>query len=243
MGELPFGPIAEQYDRFRPPPPEGLVDDLERLGGAVLDVGCGTGKATVAMAERGMTVLGLEPDERMAAIARSHGVPVEIGTFETWDAGDRRFDLLTFADSWHFVDPVAGARRAAELLRPGGRVARFWNSCLLEPAAIKAIEPVYRRLAPEVPQSWRPAAAWTPVRADDDPLVRGGFTPLRTRSYKSSALRSADEWVGVMATHSTHLRLGDRLGPLMSEVHAAIEGIGGMVHVHRTTHLMLTRFP
>ena len=241
MGELPFGPVAEQYDRHRPAPPEGLLDDLERLGGAVLDVGCGTGKAAVALAERGLTVLGLEPDERMAAVARGHGIAVEIGTFEAWDAGDRQFDLLTFADSWHFVDPTVGTRRAAELLRPGGKVARMWNSYLLEPPALEALDRVYRRLAPEVPQTWRSTAAWTPVRADDDPLVRGGFMPLRTRSYKSSGRCSADEFVAMAATTSGHLRLGDRLAPLMSEVHAAIEALGGAVRMHRTTFLALAR--
>ncbi|WP_043730309.1 bifunctional 2-polyprenyl-6-hydroxyphenol methylase/3-demethylubiquinol 3-O-methyltransferase UbiG [Kutzneria sp. 744] len=241
MGDLPFGPIAAEYDRHRPAPPEGLIDDLERLGGEVLDVGCGTGKATVALAERGLTVLGLEPDERMAAVARGHGVEVEVGAFETWDAGDRRFDLLTFADSWHFVDPAVAVPRAAELLRPGGKVARFWNSYVLEPEAIDALDRVYRRLAPENPQTWRQAAAWTPVRPDDDPLVRGGFMPLRTRTYRSSALRTADEWVAIAATTSGHLRLGDRLAPLMSEAHAAIEALGGAVRVHRTTVLVLAR--
>ncbi|QUQ69323.1 class I SAM-dependent methyltransferase [Kutzneria sp. CA-103260] len=241
MGELPFGPIAEQYDRFRPSPPEGLVDDLERLGGAVLDVGCGTGKAAVALAERGLTVLGVEPDERMASIARSHGVPVEIGAFETWDAGGRQFDLLTFADSWHFVDPAVAVRRAAELLPPGGKVARFWNTYVLEPAAIKALDPVYRRFAPEILPTWRQTAAWAPFRLDDDPFARTGFTPLRMRSYRSSALRSADEWVATIATTSGHLRLGDRLAPLMAEVHAAIDALGGALRVHRTTFLALTR--
>jgi SAM-dependent methyltransferase len=241
MGKLPFGPVAEQYDRFRPSPPEGLIDDLERLGGDVLDVGCGTGKATVAMAERGMTVLGLEPDSQMAAIARSHGVPVEIGAFETWDAGDRQFNLLTFADSWHFVDPEVAVRRSVELLRAGGKVARFWNSYVLEPAEIKALNPVYRRHAPELPQSWRATSPWTPVRPDDDPLVRGGFAPLRTRSYKSSALRTADEWVAIAATTSGHLGLGDRLAPLLADVHAAIDALGGALRVHRTTVLVLAR--
>jgi SAM-dependent methyltransferase len=241
MGDLPFGPIADQYDRHRPAPPEGLLDDLGRLGGAVLDVGCGTGKAAVALAERGLTVLGLEPDPHMAAIARGHGVPVEIATFETWDARDRRFDLLTFADSWHFVDPVVAVRRATELLRPGGVVARFWNSYLLEPVAIAALDPVYRRLAPEITPSWRPAAAWTPVRPDNDPFVQGGFMPLRMRTYRSTALRTADEWIAITATTSGHLRLGDRLAPLMSEVHAAIEGIGGALRVHRTTILVRSR--
>ena len=52
----------------------------------VLDVGCGTGKASRLMIARGCDVLGVEPDPSMAAIARSHGVTVEAGTFEEWDS-------------------------------------------------------------------------------------------------------------------------------------------------------------
>ena len=111
MGDLPFGPIADQYDRHRPAPPEGLLDDLERLGGSVLDVGCGTGKAAVALAERGLTVLGLEPDPQMAAIARGHGVPVEIGAFETWD--------------------VLGVKATSDKMKEAGYAAAPWVSDML----------------------------------------------------------------------------------------------------------------
>ncbi|MFC4033133.1 hypothetical protein ACFO3J_16795 [Streptomyces polygonati] len=44
-------------------------------------------------------MLGVEGDERMAEVARSHGVEVEVGAFETWDDAGRRFDLVTCADA------------------------------------------------------------------------------------------------------------------------------------------------
>ena len=74
-----FGSVAEQYDRYRPGYPVALIDDLAALRPAtVLDVGCGTGKAAVALAGRGLAVLGVEPDERMAEVARGHGVEVQV---------------------------------------------------------------------------------------------------------------------------------------------------------------------
>jgi SAM-dependent methyltransferase len=246
MGEpLPFGLIADEYDRRRPAPPEDLVDDLERLGGTTLDVGCGTGKAAVALIERGLSVLGLEPDERMAAVARSHGVPVEIGTFESWDDGGRRFDLLTFADSWHWVDPVGGVTRSAELLRPGGTVARFWNSYTVDPQVIETFDALYRRHAPEIVRVWEPgdhALIHRVVTADGEAFGQSGnFAPLQTHMYRSETVRTADDWVATVATTSDHLRLGDRLGPLLAELHAAIERLGGALRVHRSTFLALSR--
>src|ERR1019366_5074522 len=93
-----FGDDAEQYDRVRPPYPSALIDELMTdHPTTVLDVGCGTGIASRLFAARGCDVSGLEPDQRMAAVARRHGFSVEDGLFEEWDPGSRRFDLLIAA--------------------------------------------------------------------------------------------------------------------------------------------------
>src|SRR5215475_3487386 len=82
-----FGAVADAYDRARPSYPPALIDDLLAAAPAdALDVGCGTGKAARLLAERGVPVLGVEVDARMAAVARAHEIPVELGTFEQWDA-------------------------------------------------------------------------------------------------------------------------------------------------------------
>src|SRR5580698_4750483 len=101
-----FGDNAEQYDRVRPGYPETLVDFLLADGARrVIDVGCGTGIASQLFMNRGCEVLGLEPDPRMAEVARRRGLVVELGTIEAFDAGSRVFDLLIAGQSWHWVDP------------------------------------------------------------------------------------------------------------------------------------------
>ncbi|HEX4212237.1 MAG TPA: methyltransferase domain-containing protein [Candidatus Dormibacteraeota bacterium] len=85
-----FGQVAVQYDRYRPSYPDALIDDLTGLRPqAVLDVGCGTGLVAAALSDRGLSVLGVEPDAQMAGVARDRGVPVEVATFETWEDGGR----------------------------------------------------------------------------------------------------------------------------------------------------------
>src|SRR5919106_2287573 len=75
-GEKPtevFGPLAEDYARFRPSYPDALFDALfARLGdpsGTVLDAGAGTGKATGSLLRRGARVVALEPNRSMLAQA------------------------------------------------------------------------------------------------------------------------------------------------------------------------------
>jgi SAM-dependent methyltransferase len=79
-----FGAVAELYDRARPSYPSEMVRDLLAGGPAdILDVGCGTGKVACLFVGPGRRVLGVEPDRRMAAVARGHGIDIEVGTFET----------------------------------------------------------------------------------------------------------------------------------------------------------------
>ncbi len=112
----------------------------------MLDVGCGNGRAAAGLVARGVAVLGVEPDARMAAIARSRGVAVEVAPFEDWDDDGRRFDLLTCGSAWHWVEPVRGVAKAAAVLRPGGTLARFWNYPVVPDATGERLERVYADL-------------------------------------------------------------------------------------------------
>jgi SAM-dependent methyltransferase len=141
-----FGAVAAQYDRHRPGFPDALLDELAALGGNdALDVGCGTGRVARSLGERGLSVLGVEIDPRMAAVARAHGVRVEVAPFEGWDDAGRRFDLLASGDTWHWIDPKRGAAKAALVLRPAGACVRFWNLQLLDEPVMDALDIVYRQ--------------------------------------------------------------------------------------------------
>ena len=202
-----FGTLAEEYDRLRPTIPPALVDDLVALAPErVLDVGCGTGKVARALLERGLSVLGVEFDERMAAVARGHGVEVELGAFEDWDARGRTFDLIVASDAWHWIDPERGWRKVGEVLAPGGTIVRIWNQLGIEPPLRDAFDEIYARVAPGI-------APVAPGDLDaDDPRAEN-------RTYRWPATYSADDYVALAGTYSISLALdpdaarGARRGP------------------------------
>src|SRR5271167_1623582 len=148
-----FGTDAERYDRTRPRYPDALVGRIVAAspGPSVLDVGCGTGIAARQFQAAGCQVLGVEPDARMADFARRTGVEVAVARFEAWESAGRAFDAVIAGQAWHWVDPVAGAAKAAQVLRPGGRLAVFWNVFQPSPDVGGAFSAVYRRVMPTLP--------------------------------------------------------------------------------------------
>ena len=146
-----FGWDPERYDRARPRYPDALIERIVAAapGRVVLDVGSATGIVARQFQAAGCAVLGVDPDARLAEFARSRGVDTEVSTFEAWDAAERTFDAIVSGESWHWVDPVVGARKAAEVLRPHGLLAVFWNTGQPAGGLDEAFLEVYRRVLPE----------------------------------------------------------------------------------------------
>lgn len=239
-----FGAVAGAYDRYRPSYPDALIDDLVAPGPRDgLDVGCGTGKAAGLLAGRGLDVLGVEIDPAMAAVARGHGIPVEVGAFETWDARGRTFDLITCGQAWHWMDPERAVPKAATLLRPGGALALFWNHDELGPDTRAAVEAVYTRLEPDRLGTVVVAGARAD-RGDYAGRLRtsGWFTAVEERRYTWDWTRPAADWLAMVATHSDHLTLpAPRRERLLAELATALAG--REVVSHYGTYLVLARTP
>ena len=232
-----YGSAAALYDTHRPAYSAGLLDDLAALSpGEALDIGCGTGMVAAALADRGVSVLGVEPDEQMAAVARGHGVSIEVAPFETWDDAERQFDLVTCGAAWHWIDQARGTAKAARVLRQGGTFARFYNFELPEEPAISALETVYSKHAPRL-------MPYVPVPRDDfpDPVaVSDAFSAVETAIYPWSRTVSAQEWVGMVTTFSDHHRLGaGPLAELQQAIRDAIETVGGSVTTSGGTYVLL----
>jgi SAM-dependent methyltransferase len=245
-----FGADAERYDRARPRYPGALVDRIVAAspGPEVLDVGCGTGIAARQFQAAGCTVLGVDPDPRMAEFARRTGVEAEVATFEAWDPAGRAFDAVIAGQSWHWVDPVAGAAKAAAVLRPGGRLAVFGHVYDTPPGVADALTAAVARVAPDSRLAAGAAGSARPARtaleiyqamfaaAADGIAQAGGFAEPEQWRFDWELSCTRDEWLDLLPTTGTLTRLAP--GPLaevLAAVGAAIDTNGGRLTMPYTT--------
>lgn len=239
-----FGTDAQRYDRARPAYPAALV---ERIVGAspgpdILDVGCGTGIEARQFQAAGCAVLGVEPDARMADLARSRGLDVEVATFETWDPAGRTFDSVIAGQSWHWVDPDAGAAKAAQVLRPGGRLAVFGHVFEPPDEIAAAFAAAYRRAVPDSPFSTEPARRPLELyqvmyaKFADRFAATEAFGPPEQWRFDWEQDYRRDQWLDLLPTTGGLTQLApDTRAQVLDAVGAAIDRMGGRFTMAYTT--------
>jgi len=216
-----FESAADIYHEARPDYPEELFDFLTRAaaispGDRLLEIGCGTGKATIPLARRGLQITALEMGPGLAAAARRNlatfpDVEVVEGTFESWQpAPTERFDVLVVATAWHWLDPATRNRRAWELLREDGRLA-VWSAGHVVPATgdpfFAEIQSVYDEIGEGLPGGSR----WfRPGELPDGAaeIEQGGvFEMVLVRRFDWEVTYDAEGYVRLLDTFSSHIAM------------------------------------
>ena len=240
-----FGSDPERYDRARPRYPVVLIERLVATAprGLVLDVGVGTGIVARQFQAAGCQVLGVDPDARLAGFARRSGVEVEVSTFEAWEPKGREFDMVVSGESWHWVDPVAGAAKAADVLRPGGRLAVFWNTGQPPAGLDEAFAEVYRRVLPASlvarlqRSSMEEAHSAMCAKAADGMGATGAFDEPEQWRFEWAESYTRDEWLDAVQTSGGAIP-DSQMFDLLAGVGEAIDAVGGSFTMNYVTFVV-----
>lgn len=128
-----FSDRAADYARYRPSYPASAIDLLLAGLGApaqltAADVGAGTGIAARLLAERGVRVFAVEPNQAMRDAAEPHPrVMWSAGVAAATGLAAASVELVVAAQAFHWFEPAPTAQEFARILRPAGRLGIVWN--------------------------------------------------------------------------------------------------------------------
>lgn len=202
---------AERYDRARPAPPEALVEAVLKLGrleagSRVLEVGCGTGQATLPLAQRGLRMHALELGPALAALAQQNladypNVTVEQIAFENFKT-EALFDALVSVQAFHWIEPETGLAHAASLLRPGGALLLAWHQDHVQDTAFhRAVDPIFKRYEGPL-ELKRPVPEFAPDRFQRVLEVSPEFEDVSTSNFSWRYRYSKDRFLDLLLTFS-----------------------------------------
>jgi SAM-dependent methyltransferase len=214
-----FEEVPELYDRARPGYPAALFDELAVLAelpdaARILEIGCGTGQATIALAERGYRVTSVELGEQLAAIARRNlsvypGAEVINAEFETWSAPRGEFDAVVAFTSFHWIDPALRFEKAASLLREGGSLAVVETEHVLPTGGDTFFAEVQDDYVAVFPDAGAEGPSHPEAVGDLCAEIEssGFFRNALSRRYVWEQIFTADEYIAVLDTYSGHRAL------------------------------------
>ena len=214
-----FEEVPELYDRARPTYPEEVFEDIAALarldeGARVLEIGCGTGQATLPLARRGYSVLCVELGAGLAAAARRKLAPfpnVEVvhANFESWEPQRADFDAIVAFTAFHWLDPELRYEKSARLLRVSGSLALVGTLHVQRPGGDPFWVDVQADYDAVVPSEDNRSP---PLAEEIDDLsaeieATGCFEYVGVRRYVWDLEYTADEYISLLDTYSGHRSL------------------------------------
>jgi len=250
-----FNTFAVPYELARPSYPAPLIERVLEFAAPgpdarLLEIGCGTGKATRLFAERGFRILSLEPGPNLADVARRSLAPfpkVELArtSFEEWRLERRAFDLVFAAQSIHWVAREQRLRKCAQALKRHGTLAIFGNAPDISgDPANDAVQDQYRRHAPALVgrdgarQFYRSPSS--PMLAELE--ASRDFDDVHYEHFRWQRPLSSAAYRELLATYSDHATLpAEQRSALLEGVAHAIDEHGGNITIEYHTGLFLAR--
>ena len=236
-----FDQVPELYDRARPTYPPQVLHDLVALAqlpakARLVEIGCGTGQATLPLAERGFAITCIELGGQLAAFARRklasfQSVEVIDANFEDWQPPYAQFDAVVAFTSFHWIDPEVRYTKAADLLRERGKLVIVSAQHVLPADGdlfFLDVQEDYDAVVPDDPKT-KTGADGPPHPESVADLAEeiagsGRFRNLGTRRYLWDVPYTADEYIALLNTYSGHLAFdGKTREQLLTRIHRRIE--------------------
>jgi SAM-dependent methyltransferase len=228
-----FGSVAEQYDRARPSYPAAIFDDLAEIAGLepgarIVEVGPGTGKATVELVRRGYDVTGVELSPDLADVARRNapGAEMIVAEFEDWLPETAGFDAIVATAAYHWIAPAHRYAKPLALLKAGGALAVVHGRHVLPAGGDPVwaeVQEDYDAVVPHPDNAPPPPPEEITDEWGAEFRASGVFERVKARHHLQPLVFTADEYVDLLGTFSPNLVLPpEQRDELFRRIHARI---------------------
>ena len=252
---LEFNEDEANYDKWRSTYVPELFDEIIRFSGInetkqALEIGIGTGQATLPILQTNCKLTTIEIGERLAEYSRQKfasfsNFEVVNTDFESFRSNNNTYDLIYSATAFHWIPEGISYMKVFDLLKNGGVLALFWNHPFVnrtDDLLHLEIRKVYNKYKPSDKQ---------PVEFDKNDcrkiaevIKHYGFTYSYSKLFFQTRTFAAEGYIALLNTYSDHRSLpADVKNGLENEITYAIHSFGGKLHVYDTMDLYLAKKP
>ncbi|MFD4319012.1 class I SAM-dependent methyltransferase [Streptomyces sp. NPDC058548] len=254
-----FESTADHYARYRLPYPEFLTNSVAALAHdhvaapRMVDLGCGPGPVSLALASRGVDMLAVDPSSEMLATAKRRAA--ERGLLVDWrrgtgesiadEQGAAGVSGAVIADAFHWMDRPRVLRQLDRVVASGGFVAALCSHATGAPRPWwhDVVAAVRARYVGRVPAAGVGQDYVVP-QGDHQALLRNSaFARTSVIRAEHTVRYTVEELVGVQFTYaySSPALLGDQAGAFADDVANALLGVepSGMFEAEVTAALIL----
>lgn len=255
--EWTFNTIAEEYNKWRPTYVPELYNDIfsykpiNQLSN-VLEIGIGTGQATLPIIKTGCNLIAVELGENLAEIARRkfcsyNNFSIITGEFQNYESNDNIYDLIYSASAFHWIPEEVGYSKVYKMLKPGGVFVRFADHPFYGKKGQEAlwddIENVYEKY---MPKPEKPMSEYTEIDAIDraNIALKYGFVDIAHKLYHRTITYNSDDYIKRIAIQNDKIALEKSIrDKLCNEIKETIDQYGGSIISYDTIDMNMARKP
>ena len=244
-----FNENVQNYEAYRPTYPQELYDAIRSYSDIGpksygVEVGIGTGQATLPILQTGCRLTAVELGSELAAYTEEKfrqytNFDVVNCSFETYDVAETSVDLVYSATAFHWIPVEVGYPKIHRMLKTDGTLALFWNRPSTSQGPLhEVIQKVYAKYwGSQVRVEESRQKAYDKVL---DQMKSYGFRDIRLELFKAVRCFDADSYIGLLTTYSDHRSMPESMKePFYSEIRKAINRYGGVITIEDTVDLYL----
>ncbi|MEP0917081.1 class I SAM-dependent methyltransferase [Leptolyngbya sp. DQ-M1] len=215
-----YSPVVEAYDRARPRYPEALIQRVVEVAqlspeSRILEVGCGSGVATVDFARLGYAIDAVEPNLEFCRLAQQNcaaypQVNIIPQTFEEWQVESGKYQIVLAANAWHWIASDIKYVKASEALQNNGALVLLWNMSL-EPSreVHQVLDEVYQQIAPSIAPQYEGKDTQEEILQGLGKLIgdSGLFEAPVTETITCDRVYEVDRYLELLSSYSPYIAL------------------------------------